>query len=113
MVVVDGGGRGRCGSSAMLRDLTDTVGEGLAVEWLGVAGVTDDDVEGLEEMENMGDRVGDTVDGGGGGGFENWERDGKSCGTLNVKCPLDIEGVGCVWYESSLVLVVVVRRRGR
>ena len=111
MVAACGGGRGRGGSSVMLRDLTETVGEGLAVEWLGVAGVTEDDVEGLEGMENMGDRVGDTVDGG--GGFENWERDGKSCGTLNVKCPLDIEGVGCVWYESSLVLVVVVRRGGR
>ena len=49
----------------MLRDLTETVGEGFAVEWPGVAGVTDDDVEGLEGMENMGDRVGDAVDGGG------------------------------------------------
>jgi hypothetical protein len=29
----------------------------------------------------MGDRVGDVVDG---GGFENWGRVGKSCGTLNV-----------------------------
>ena len=59
------GGRG---SSAILRDVTETVGDGFAVERLGVAGVPDDDVEGLEGTENMGDRVGDTV---GGGGFEN------------------------------------------
>lgn len=94
----------------MLRDLTETVGEGFAVEWLGVTGVPDDDVEGLEGMENMGDLVGDTVDG---GGFENWERVGKSCGTLNVNCPLDIEGVRCVWCESSLTITVVVRGGGR
>jgi hypothetical protein len=50
----------------MLRHLTETVGEGFAVGWLGVAGVTDDDVEGLEGTENMGDRIGDVVD-----GFEN------------------------------------------
>jgi len=94
----------------MLRDLTETVGEGFAVEWPGVAGVTDDDVEGLEGMENMGDRVGDAVDGGGCGG---WGRDRKSCGTLKVNCPLDIEGVDCgvdcEWYESSLVLVAIIR----
>ena len=95
MVAAGGGGRGRGWSSAMLRDLTETVGEGLAVEWLGVTGVADDEVEGLEGMENIGDRVGDAVDGG--GGFENWGRDGKSCGTLNVKWPLDIEGLDCVW----------------
>lgn len=77
----------------MLSDLTETVGEGFAVEWLGVAGVIDDDVEGLEGMGNMGDRVGDVVDG---GGFENWGRVGKSCGTLNVNCPLDIGGAVCM-----------------
>jgi hypothetical protein len=74
----------------MLRHLTETVGEGFAVGWLGVTGVTDEDVEGLEGTENMGDRVGDAVDG---GGFENWGRVWKSCGTLKVNCPLDIEGV--------------------
>lgn len=80
-IVGANGGGGRGVSSTMLRDLTETVGEGFAVEWLGVAGVTDDDVEGLEGMENMGDLVGDAVDG---GGCENWERAGKSCGTLKV-----------------------------
>ena len=77
MVAADGGG-GRDVSSKMLRDLTETVGEGFAVEWLGVA---DDDVEGLDGMENIGDLVGDAVDG---GGCENWERVGKSGGTLKV-----------------------------
>ena len=57
------------------------VGEGFAVEWPGVAGVTEDDVEGLEGIENMPDLVGDTVNG---DGWENWERAGKSCGTLKV-----------------------------
>lgn len=52
-------------SSTILRDVTETVGEGFAVERFGVAGVADDDVEGLEGTENMGDRVGDAVDGGG------------------------------------------------
>lgn len=52
----------------MLRHLTEIVGEGWAVGWLGVAGVTEDDVEGLEGTENMGDRTGDVV---GGSGFEN------------------------------------------
>lgn len=94
----------------MLRHLTETVGEGFAVEWLGVTGVTEDDVEGLEGTENMGDRVGDTV---GGGGLENWERVGKSCGTLKVNWPLDIEGVGCDWHESSTVRVVERAGLGR
>ena len=80
-IVTAGGGGGRGESSPMLRDLTETVGEGFAVECPGVAGVTDDDVEGLEGMENIGDRVGDAVDG---GGCENWGRVGKSCGTLKV-----------------------------
>ena len=57
----------------------------------------------------MGDLVGDTVDG---GGWENWERAGKSCGTLKVNCPLDIEEVDCNWFESSPVVVVVVVRGG-
>ena len=47
-------------------------------------------MEGLEGTEDIGDWVGDAVDG---SGFENWERIGKSCGTLKVNCPLGIKGV--------------------
>lgn len=94
----------------MERHLTETVGEGFVVEWLGVAGVTDEDVEGLEGTEKMGDRVGDKVDG---GRLENWGRVGKSCGTLKVNWPLDIEWAGWVWHESSLVRVVARGGCGR